>query len=105
MRLSPILSCAMRRSSVTAVQSLELYNGEFVNSEAQHFARRVRDTSSDDRAEQIHCAFQIALSREPTSDGKSEKVLTLQKTSESNEDLLVGLCRILLNLNEFVYID
>lgn len=97
-------SCAQRRNSITPLQSLSLYNGEFANTEANYFANRIRNSSSEDPEDQIDLAFQIALSRSPTA-AELEKVQALVGSAEPHEDSLLSLCRILLNVNEFVYID
>lgn len=97
-------SCAQRRTSVTPVQSLSLYNGEFTNTEALYFAKRVRESSGKQPAQQIQRAFQIALSRPPTA-AEIDQVQAWFQSTESGDESLVGLCRILLNTNEFIYID
>jgi hypothetical protein len=93
-----------RRTSVTPLQALALYNGAFVNEEASHFANRVREKAGDDPRQQIARAFLLALSRKPT-DVEAEKMLEFLNTHELPERALVGLCRILYNSNEFVYVD
>ncbi|HIK90424.1 MAG TPA: DUF1553 domain-containing protein [Planctomycetes bacterium] len=90
-----------RRYSVTPLQALAMYNGGFVNDEAKHFAGRVRNETPNDVAKQIHLAFQIALSRPPTSG----EVAELESFANSDESGMVGVCRILLNCNEFIYVD
>ena len=81
-----------------------MYNGDFVNEEAKHLAARVGGAAGDDVDEQIRIAFELALSRPPTSD-ESQKFRKFFKTAESPEQTLVGLCRILYNCNEFIYVD
>lgn len=93
-----------RRSSVTPLQALALYNGEFVNEEATHFAARVKTVAGDDVPQQITTAFLLALGRPPT-DAESTHMQTLFETYDSPDDALVGLCRILYNTNEFTYVD
>ena len=93
-----------RRHSVTPLQALAMYNGDFVSSEAKHFAKRVRDQVGDGPEAQIHCAFQISLARPPSV----EEVAQMKKLatgSESPEKGLIGVCRVLLNSNEFMYVD
>ncbi len=93
-----------RRASVTALQALALYNGEFVNEETQHFAERVKKEASDDVDAQIRHAFLLAFGRTPT--GKEAALLRELVTSQKSRDAgLRGLCRILYNANEFVYVD
>ena len=96
-----------RRSSVTSLQALEMYNGDFVNEEAKHFAERIRKEGGSDSASRIHRAFKLALSRPPTSEELTKMRGFLDASGSDNDsgDGLTGLCRILLNSNEFVYVD
>jgi hypothetical protein len=94
----------LRRTSVTALQALALYNGQFVNDEAKHLAQRICDEAGHDPRRQIEVGFARALSRAP-SQVETEKMLEFMRQSESPEQALVGLCRILYNCNEFIYVD
>jgi hypothetical protein len=93
-----------RRSSVTALQALSLYNGEFVNDEARFFAKRVAKAAGDDPDGRVRHAFLLAFSRPPTKD-ENGRMRAFLAGAESAEEGLVGLCRILFNANEFVYVD
>ncbi|MEO1999346.1 MAG: DUF1553 domain-containing protein, partial [Planctomycetaceae bacterium] len=93
-----------RRSSVTPLQVLAMYNGEFVNIEASHFAQRVQATAEPDSTAQISLAFQLALGRKPSA-AETKAMQTFFATAENPKQALLGLCRILYNSNEFVYID
>jgi hypothetical protein len=55
--------------------------------------------AGDDAAEQVRAAFALALQRAPTP----EEVAPCQRLREHRS--LAELCRALLNLNEFVYLD
>jgi hypothetical protein len=90
-----------RRTSTTPLQALAMYNGEFVNQEAGRFAQRVEQEAGSDVRKQIERAFQLALGRRPDE----EELRRMTKLLASAEHSLVGLCRILYNSNEFVYVD
>lgn len=90
-----------RRASVTALQALAMYNGEFVNGEAQHFAKRVKDAAGGDPTSQIQYAFLLALGRPPDA----AEVARMRELMRPEQAGLVGVCRVLLNANEFIYID
>jgi hypothetical protein len=90
-----------RRHSVTPLQALAMYNGNLVSDEATHFAARVYKEAGGDITNQIEYAFQIALSRPPSSD----ELATLRTLVDANESGLASVCRVLLNSNEFVYVD
>lgn len=96
-------SCDRRRTSITALQPLSMYNGDFVNLEARHFSEVLRKSDSN-LDEQIQRAFRLALARSPSAT-EVEQVRTFFDSIGSKEKALVGLCRILLNSNEFIYVD
>ena len=93
-----------RQVSVTPLQALAMYNGRFANEEATHFAARVRKHAGESPVAQVQMAFKIALGREPSSD-ESERMQALMKSSAEGSDALAAVCRVLLNANEFVYVE
>ncbi|MBB5034716.1 DUF1553 domain-containing protein [Prosthecobacter vanneervenii] len=92
-----VSSCPQRQVTTVAPQALSLFNGEFVNEQARHFAGRLRREAGDDAARQIELAWKLALCREPTGDEMAKMRVFLQ------EQPLEQACRVILNLNEFVY--
>jgi hypothetical protein len=100
----PNASCERRRASVTALQALSLYDGDFVNTEAGYFAERVRQESGPGPSQQIGRAFGLALGRAPTG-AEAQQAETFFRSAGSPAEALLGLCRVLLNSNEFLYID
>ena len=92
-----------RQASVTPLQALAMYNGRFANEEATHFAARVRQEAGDSLATQIQLAFKIALGREAAPD-ESDRMRALVSSSPIG-DGLAAVCRVLLNANEFVYVE
>ncbi|MEM7312768.1 MAG: DUF1553 domain-containing protein, partial [Planctomycetota bacterium] len=88
-----------RRASVTPLQALAMYNGEFVNEESRFFAARVRDSSDDDIGKQLCNAFEMALGRLP----EEAEAATLAELLST--DGLEAVCLVLLNTNEFLYVD
>jgi hypothetical protein len=93
-----------RRTSVTALQSLAMYNGAFVSEEARHLAARVRKEAGEDLAHQVRRAFRLAVARDPEPE-ESERMLRLFATTGNDADGLKALCRVLFNSSEFSYID
>ena len=93
-----------RRTSVTPLQALAMFNGDFVNEEAQHFAARIHKLAGDDVDKQIELAFESAFSRVP-SDIELRKFRVFIEAEPSRENALISLCRILYNSNEFIYVD
>ncbi|MBL9144294.1 MAG: PSD1 domain-containing protein [Verrucomicrobiaceae bacterium] len=92
-----VSSCPQRQVTTVAPQALTLFNGDFVNEQARHFAARLKREAGDDATKQITLACRLALCREPSSDE-----LTKMRAFLQNEPL-EQLCRVILNLNEFVY--
>ena len=92
-----------RRVSTTPLQALAMYNSEFVNEEAEYMAKRIADKNKK-VDEQIKSAFKIALSR-PVTKLELGRLRKFIQESKSPSEALTGMCRILLNSNEFVYVD
>jgi hypothetical protein len=80
-----------------APQALTLFNGDFANQRAKSFAARLQREAGDDVEKQITLAWRLALCRTPTT-----QELGKMKTFLRSEPL-EQLCRVILNLNEFVY--
>ena len=97
-------SCDRRKISITPLQALSMYDGQFVNEEASHFAQRVRQEASPEPNEQITRAFQLAFSRSPRP-AELQQAQEFFTSAASHQEALVGLCRVLLNTNEFLYVD
>jgi hypothetical protein len=94
------------RRAITSIapQALTLFNGQFVNRQAEVFAARLRREAGDDPTRQIDLAFRLALSRQPTSREADSLAAFLEaETPTLGEQALVQVCRVILNLNEFVY--
>jgi hypothetical protein len=96
------------RRAVTSVapQALTLFNGDFVNLQAKAFAQRLEREAGADVNAQLDLAYRAALSRRPTEEEMAAMLSFLQAEAAAGGDAhaaLVQLCRVILNLNEFVY--
>jgi hypothetical protein len=91
--------CDKRLTTTVAPQALTLFNGDFVNRQARHFAARLVREVGDDQGRQIERAYALALCRPPT-----ETELALMRAF-LREEPLEQMCRMIFNLNEFVYAD
>ena len=100
---APVLQASreVRPVSTTALQALTLLNGTLVSEEAPHFAERVRREAGEDAAAQARRAFELALARPPSP----EEMARAKDFLASEKNGLEGLCRILFNTNELVYVD
>jgi len=92
-----VSSCPQRQVTTVAPQALSLFNGEFVNQQAKNFAARLQREAGNDHEKQITLAWKLALCREPSRDEMVKMRAFLQ------EQPLEQVCRVILNLNEFVY--
>jgi hypothetical protein len=92
-------SAARRQNTSVATQALTLFNGEFVNRQAGYLAQRLRREAGDDAVKQIDLAWRLALARPPKPSETSEMLDFLKR------EPLEQMCRVIFNLNEFVYAD
>ncbi|MDX1983867.1 MAG: PSD1 and planctomycete cytochrome C domain-containing protein [Bryobacteraceae bacterium] len=90
-------SCERRSSTVTPLQALNMMNGDLIHQEAAHLARLAEKQGGATRGAQVEALFRVVLSRKPTA----EEAAQFSKFSGGLE----GLCRVLLNSNEFLYLD
>jgi Protein of unknown function (DUF1553)/Protein of unknown function (DUF1549) len=94
---------ARRAVTTVAPQALTLFNGDFVNRQADHLAKRLQREAGSDPARQIELAYLLTLSRPPTAAEQAETLTFLRQNP--GPQALRQLCRVLFNLNEFVYPD
>ncbi|MSR57784.1 MAG: DUF1553 domain-containing protein [Planctomycetaceae bacterium] len=92
-----------RPVSTTPLQALLLFNGRLVNEESDHFSRRIVAEVGSDALAQSRLAYQLALCRQPTDDELQSAIEHIATQPEG--DGLRSLCRVLFNLNEFVYVE
>ncbi len=87
-----------RSASITAQQSLALFNSGFIIQQSGHMARRLKQIEGE-ATSQIDLLYRLLFSRSP-----SEEELRLV-TAYSTEHGLANACRILLNANEFLFLN
>jgi hypothetical protein len=115
-------SSARRLITTVAPQALSLFNGDFVNEQAHYFAARLEQEAGGEFAKQVERAYALALCRLPS---KSERVTVNQffkdetanalresrnksqpvSAAEAKHRALAQVCRVIFNLNEFLYAD
>lgn len=89
-------SCERRSVTTTPLQALSMMNGYLVQDEAAQLAERV-ERNAKGRAAEVTKAFQYVLQRPPSAAEKAK----FEKFSGG----LDAICRVLLNANEFLYLD
>lgn len=87
---------AKRQTTSVAPQALQMFNGDFINRQARHFAERLRREVRG-QAAQIELAYRLALARRPSA-AERDAMLSFLRTSSLEE-----MSRVILNLNEFAY--
>jgi hypothetical protein len=96
-----------RPVTTVAPQALLLLNSEFADAQAQNLAERVRHDAGAALDRQIERLFRLALGRRPTPREITIANELLQRKTEPRGaiDPLRSLCLVVLNLNEFAYLD
>ncbi len=92
-------SCPRRDVTTVAPQALALMNSSFMVDKAKLLAERVSAAHPGDAPVEVQSAWMLALSRNPSDSEKQSAARFLEKGS------LAELCLVLLNTNEFLYIE
>lgn len=95
----PSMRVDRRSETLTPLQALALLNSRLTVAMSRHFAQRVRSDAGDDIPAQVRRAFDLAVQRQPTTSEATD----LEAYCKAHG--LPATCRLLFNLNEFVYID
>jgi hypothetical protein len=102
-------SCEARFITTQPGQALTMINGDFVNEQADHLARRVRAEAGEHPKDQVAAALEIVLGLSPTHDEIDEGLKLIARLVQDHgqgPDAALRLwCLTVLNLNEFVYLD
>ena len=88
----------VRNASVTVQQALALWNSAFVAHYAERFATRL-SAEAKTQHKQIALACELALNRPPTGGEMNDFVAYAEKHG------LANLCRLILNSNEFMFVN
>jgi hypothetical protein len=105
----PDRTTPVRFSSTVPTQALGMLNGEFLNSQAKIFAARLKREAGKDVNQQVRLGLYLATSRQP-SDADVRRGVGLIEALQledgvSAEAALQSFCLVVLNLNEFLYLD
>ena len=104
------LSCERRDVTTVATQALVLFNNETFLVQSRHLAERVRREAGPEPANQVRLLYRIGYSREP-GERELRQALDFLKDrgakSKGNPGFgpLAELAHVILNSNEFVYIN
>jgi mono/diheme cytochrome c family protein len=102
-------SCPVRFVTTQPAQALGMLNSDFVNDQAEIFAAALREQAGEDTAAQVRLALRRVTQREPVAGEMERSVAFIAKMRDKHrlgtQEALRQFCLLLLNLNEFVYVD
>ncbi len=102
-------SCPVRYNTVVPTQSLGMLNGDFTNEKANKLAARLKQDAPNDLAAQVRLALRLTTSRVPSNDEVTSDVSFVRdlqaRRQLSVDQALRHYCLLMLNTNEFVYVD
>ena len=108
-------TCPARPETTVAPQALALLNGEFAREAARHLAERVRHEAGEDVERRIGRAFRLTFTRAPSASELAAAKAFLASQAEVRRSTgsadragaaaFDDFCHVLLNANEFIYID
>ncbi len=101
-------SCEARFLTTQAAQAMNMLNGAFVQEQASHFAENAIKNGAG-LADNLKSAIELAYSR-PANNGEIQRAIkrigTLrEKFGLSEQQAFREYCLVLLNSNEFIYLD
>ncbi len=104
-----INSTAQRNVTTTPPQALLMFNSPFMVGQAKAFVARLEREKSDDPIER---AYRLAFGRSATREEKThaeaflrEQMSRLAPQADAPQRAFVDFCHVLLNANEFLYVD
>ena len=101
--------CPVRFTTTVPTQALNMLNSRFLNDQAATMAERLRQQAPGDTAKQVRFGLQNALSRKAQQDEVDHCLALIKKLQTdhglSEDKALERFCLLVLNLNEFIYLD
>ncbi len=101
--------CDERFTTTQPAQALGMLNGAFANQQAVELAKRVRQSGAQGAEDQIRQAIQFVMAREATEQDIEiglSLIHDLKNDHNLNDDQSLDLyCLMLINLNEFFFLD
>ena len=96
-----------RNVSTVPTQALTLLNNEFVLLQSRYLAERLVREAGADPAAQVKLLYRITLGRQPTEKELTGDLQFLRREKElsGGDSPLTHLAHVMLNVNEFVYIN
>jgi hypothetical protein len=107
-------STAQRNVTTTPVQALLLINSPFMLAQSRAFAERLLKEKHDGDEATVNAAYRLAFGRPATAEERSEGAAFLKEQArrvrpkdgtDPAKAALIDFCHVLLNANEFLYVD
>jgi mono/diheme cytochrome c family protein len=102
-------SCPVRYTTTVPTQALGMMNGEFSNERATAMAARLAKDAGPERARQIALGIRLTTGRTPTDAEVAKDVAFVESLAATHalsaERAMQQYCLLLLNANEFIYLD
>ena len=109
-------SCPVREVTTVTPQVFALFNSRFLREQSEAMAERLLREVGDDPSQQIRQAFRLTFQRQPGNDELDscreflEKPMPTESPMGQSRDnaphgSLADLCLVLLNSNEFIFLD
>jgi hypothetical protein len=102
-------TCDVRFVTTVPTQTLTLLNSKFLNDSAANFANRLAKGESAEAKTQVAQALRLATNRTPTAEEIDDGLRLIQnlkdKAKLDDSQALQRFCLLVLNLNEFLYLD
>ena len=103
----PSASTAARTTSTTPLQALFLLNDPLVHEQAGRIAERLMKTGSDE-SQRVKSAYELLFARPPTANeaaAATQFIANAKGSAPDANEAWNAYVRVLLRLNEFVYLD
>ncbi len=98
-------SCVIRGVSSVTPQVFALFNSKFSHDQSAEMAKRIQTEAGADPDKQIDRAFELAFQRAPSESDRAMALKFLRTTGSEGSTKLAELCLVLLNMNEFIFLD
>lgn len=102
-------ACAVRVSTTVPTQALGMLNSQFMNDQARKLATRLQKEKPDNLKEQVTRAIRLTTGRQPNASEVQDDLKFIQRLIQreklSKAEALKNYALLILNTNEFVYLD
>jgi hypothetical protein len=102
-------SSPVRFATTQPTQALGMLNGTFMNRQARQLAERLKREAGPEPSHQVEQAFRLLTGRKATEREVQRGVALISALKDRDgmtaEQALESFCLVVLNLNEFLYLD